>query len=294
MLLQDVLGHEQHDLIAPEDAALAVDRADPVAVPVEGDAEVAAFGEHQVLELAQVRLDGRVGVMGRKQPVDGLVQQQVPARQALRERGHGLAGGAVAGVPGNLEVPAAVIVLRQALDVAVEHRVVADLAPARLEVPRFRDAPQVPDVVAEEGRLLEGHLEAVVVGRIVGAGHHHAAVDRQGMGRVVEHRRRAAADPPHVDTGRRQALDQRRLQFGRREASVVADRRRRPAAPPDNGAEGPAQRLGVLRREGLADDPADVVVAQDRGVETVRRDRHHTASCRACCGSNGPGRPIEL
>ncbi len=53
-------------LVAPQDAALAVDDADAVAVAVEGDAEIAALGAHRLLQLHQILGHGRIGVMGRK------------------------------------------------------------------------------------------------------------------------------------------------------------------------------------------------------------------------------------
>ena len=40
LLLEHRLGEDQQQLVAPDHAALAVDRADAVAVAVEGDAEV--------------------------------------------------------------------------------------------------------------------------------------------------------------------------------------------------------------------------------------------------------------
>jgi hypothetical protein len=42
-LLQHRLGEDREQLVAPDHPALAVDRADPVGVAVEGDAEVEPF-----------------------------------------------------------------------------------------------------------------------------------------------------------------------------------------------------------------------------------------------------------
>src|SRR5262249_48820240 len=45
-LADDVAGQHDHELIAPENAALLVDDANAIAVAVEGNAEVAALREH--------------------------------------------------------------------------------------------------------------------------------------------------------------------------------------------------------------------------------------------------------
>src|SRR3546814_6836384 len=62
------------------------------------------------------------------------------------------------------------------------------------------------DVCAEEGRLLQDQLKAVVAGRIVRAGHHDAAIDVQRVGGEIEHRRRAATDVEGIDAGGNEAI----------------------------------------------------------------------------------------
>ena len=54
-------------------------------------------------------------------------------------------------------------------------------------------------------------LEAVVARRVVAAGDLDARVDPDGLLGVVEHRRRADADPQHVRAAGREPLDQRSL-----------------------------------------------------------------------------------
>ena len=72
-------------------------------------------------------------------------------------------------------------------------------ARAALPVAGRRHPPELLDVRAEEGAAAEHHLEAVIVGRIVAAGDHDAAVHVElGLG-IIEHRRRPEADPDDVD-----------------------------------------------------------------------------------------------
>ena len=57
---QHVAREDQQQLVAPDDPALAVDRADPVAVAVEGDAEIEPLVGDQRLQVGEVGL-GSVG-----------------------------------------------------------------------------------------------------------------------------------------------------------------------------------------------------------------------------------------
>ena len=69
--------------------------------------------------------------------------------------------------------------------------------------PVGRALAELLDVLAEEGAVLQHHLEAVVIGRVVAAGDHDAAVDvEHGLG-IIKHRRRPEADADHVDAARR-------------------------------------------------------------------------------------------
>ena len=63
---QHVARQHQQQLIAPQNAPARIDDADAVAVAVEPDAEIAAFGGDRLLQLHQILRDRRVGVMRRK------------------------------------------------------------------------------------------------------------------------------------------------------------------------------------------------------------------------------------
>ena len=128
--LQHVARQHDHQLVAPQDAARGVDDADPVAIAVKGDAEVAAAPRHLLLQLHQVLGNRRVGMMRREMPVDRRVDQVMGAGEQRGQPGHDLAGRAVAGVPGDGERLAGVVIARQPGDVVVGDGVILDL-PAR-------------------------------------------------------------------------------------------------------------------------------------------------------------------
>ena len=117
-----------------------------------------------------------------------LVQQQMAARQAGREPRHRLARSPIPGIPGHGQGPAAAIILQQALDIGIEHGMILDRATRTPGVAAgggdFRDPF---DRRAVEGPLAHHHLEAVVVGRVVGAGDHDAAVEGQRAYGEIEH-----------------------------------------------------------------------------------------------------------
>ena len=103
--------------------------------------------------------------------------------------------------------------------------------------------------------LAQHHLEAVVVRRVVGAGDLQAAVGVEVMDREIEHRRRPAADPEHVDAAGAKAVAERLGELGRAEAAVEAE-----AGPPAAGGAkhrrvGPAQRPRVGREQRLPTMP---------------------------------------
>ena len=87
------------DLVAPDHATLAVDRAQAVAVAVETEADIGAMLLYGRFQLLEIGLDRRVGMMGGKCSVDGFIQQDMPARQVAHDRLHDLAGGPVTGIP---------------------------------------------------------------------------------------------------------------------------------------------------------------------------------------------------
>ena len=124
------------------------------------------------------------------------------------------------------------------------------------------------DLRAEHRAALQQQLEAVVVGRVVAAGDLDAAVDVEIMGREIEHGRGPMPICIDVDPAFGEAADQ--LGFEHRANGCARRGRRRCVRAPSPCALrgiGPAERVGVGLGQRVADDPADVIFAQDGGVE---------------------------
>ena len=143
-----------------------------------------------------------------------------------------------------------------------------------LQSPAAARCAELLDLRAEHRAALQQQLEAVVVGRVVAAGDLDAAVDVEIVGREIEHRRGAHADLHDVDPAFGQAADQRGFEHpangcgrrGRRRS------RRAPSSCAKRG-EGAAERISVGFGQRVADDPADVIFAQDGGVELCGSSR---------------------
>ena len=96
---QHRLGEDGEQLVAPDHPALAVHRADPVAVAVEGDAEIELLLRDQRLEVREIGLLGRVGMMVGKAAVDIGVERVMLARQPAEQQLERRPGRAVARIP---------------------------------------------------------------------------------------------------------------------------------------------------------------------------------------------------
>ncbi|EXI70623.1 MAG: hypothetical protein AW07_03953 [Candidatus Accumulibacter sp. SK-11] len=109
----------------------------------------------------------------------------------------------------------------------------------------------------------DDHLQSVIVGRVVAAGDGDAALAAEFVRREVHHRRRHAADVDGVDAGHADAGHQGLRQFRARQASVAADRDGALAALGCQRTEAMPDAADDRRRQGLADDAADVVGLED-------------------------------
>ncbi len=286
MARQHVGRQDLQDLVAEHDPALAVDHADPVAVAVEADAELVAAGGDLVDQGFQIVRLGRVGVVVGEVAVDLREQAFVPAGQAGGQRLHGRAGGPVAGVPDHRERAVAVKVLDQPVEIGREH-----VDPGLPALPFGvgagpGDLPDLLDLGAVERLGAQHHLEAVIVRRVVRAGDLQAAVGAQVMHGEVHHRRRPHADLQDLQPGRHEAGAGGGGELGRAQPAVIAQHDLPAAGGHDHGAEGLADgaRVGGVQRG--ADDAANVVLAQERGVEGVRWHTGHS------WGAAAIGRPM--
>src|SRR5690606_2889182 len=110
-------------------------------------------------------------------------------------------------------------------------------------------------------------LEAVVVGRVVAAGHGDAAAGTQVVGGEIHDRGRHHADIDHVAPGLAQALDQALDQLRSGQAAVAADHDVHQAFLGHDRADRLADVAGDLRGQLAADQAADVVGAEDPRVQ---------------------------
>ena len=102
-VLQHRLGEDHQQLVAPDHAALAVDRADAVAVAVEGDPEVELLVGDEPLQVGEVLLDRRVGVVVGESAVDLGEDRVMLPGQPLDQHVEDRPRGAVAGVPADAD-----------------------------------------------------------------------------------------------------------------------------------------------------------------------------------------------
>src|SRR5471032_2036416 len=276
---------------SPQDTALAVDRTDTVAIAVEGDAEIAAAALHLGGQLLEVLRHRWIGMMRRESAVDLLVQDEMLARQLVDDRPDRDADGAVAGVPGHLELAAGLHVLQQPRRIFRQDDLLFDRTFARLEVALGRYLAELEDVGAKERLLAHHHLEAVEIRWIVRTGDHDPAVRLEMPNREVEHRRGGQADSHHVDAGRGQAVDAGLGKLGRAQPAIVPQRHPLAAVATNHGAEGPADRTRIGDMQGIADDAADVVFTQDRRIELMGRLAHYKAPLMNRFQVRGWGRP---
>src|SRR5262249_50441408 len=116
MFVQHRSGEQHHQLVAPDDPPLAINRTNTVAVAVEGDAEIEAVGEHELLEVREVLFNGWVRMMVGEAAVDLREDREVLARKSLDQLFDRRASRAIARVPADAEA-APLEILDQAIDV---------------------------------------------------------------------------------------------------------------------------------------------------------------------------------
>ena len=270
LFLQDFPGQDHQKLIPPQHPALAVDDADPVAVAVKGDAEVAALIGDRVLQLLQVAFHRRVRMVGGKRAVDFVVEKHMAAGKAAGELPEGLPGGAVAGVPGDLQGRLTGLkILQQPGRVIIHDGFFGDIPFPLGKIAGGGPIAQQPDVIGEKRLAADDQFNAVVFGRVVRPGDHQSGVDAQRLFGVIQHRRRPESDANNADAGRRKPLDQGRLQVGRREPAVITDGGAFAAPVAQNRPEGAADGASGGIIQGFRDNAPDVIFAEDGRIEPV-------------------------
>src|SRR5262249_29249569 len=86
-------------------------------------------------------------------------------------------------------------------DIIVYHPNLLNRSCACCKFTLCRDAFDFLNLLAKKRFFTEADLEAVMIGRIVGAGDHHTAIDGLGKHGVVKNRGRYHADRNYVDSG---------------------------------------------------------------------------------------------
>ncbi len=235
-------------------------------VAVERNSEIEVLLRDERLEVGEVRLDGRVGVMVRKGAIHVGVDREMLARQFLDELLERGTGGAVAGVPTDAE-RSALEALHQAIDVGVEHIDLVDMAMALGPVAVGGAAADLLDLIAEDRAAVQEHLEPVVVGRVVAPGDLDSALHAQRGDGEIEHRAGSDADVVDVDAAFDQAADQLGREDRRVSTAVPAYGDAGCAFICGQSGESPAERISIGLIERFSDDTANVVFTENGAIE---------------------------
>ena len=83
--LQQILRVDHQQLVAPDHAAFTVDRADPVSVTIESDAEIEILLGDHCAQIGQILLDRGIGMMIGEGTIDLRIQNVMFAGQLLDE-----------------------------------------------------------------------------------------------------------------------------------------------------------------------------------------------------------------
>ncbi len=119
-------------------------------------------------------------------------------------------------------------------------------------------------------------LEPVILGRVVAAGNLDAAVDVEIMGRKIKHGGWTHGNLHDVGAAVGKAADQRHLELAAMQPPIAADRDSPRAFIARHRSEGSAEAVGIVFAQRVTDDPANVIFAQDGGIEVMG---HCTLNC---------------
>src|SRR5690606_31328746 len=133
---------------------------------------------------------------------------------------------------------------------------------------------QGADRLARQRLTGQHHFQAVVIGRIMAAGDHDAALGAQMVGGEIDHGGRHHAEVDDVDAGFADAARQGGGEFRAGQATIVADADFRLSARCRFRAQRMADGFDDLGSQGLADDATNVI-----GLEYFLRDLHEERPC---------------
>ena len=290
---EDGLAEQDHQLVAPQDAAGGVDGAEAIGVAVERDAELGALASRRVAIRSRDVLGlRRIGVVVREAAVELAVQRHDVEAEAAVQRDRGRPAGAVAGVDDDLEAARAEPQLRgrvvevRADDVARVHRAASGAAPAS-RAARRRDraalrssAPcsvSVPRMILKP--LSSGGLWLPVIIT--------AAAGFEVMRGEVEDRRRHDADVDdvgvHADAVGERGEQARRVQRGSRGRRRRSRPRRRARRSPSRARARWRRRGRGRRRRGCRTRERCAGSCALRGIATRPRAARASTTLRTSC-----------
>ena len=122
---QHRFGKDAQNLVAPDNAAHAIDRTDPVAVTVESQSEIELVVRDELFQVAKVFLFRGIGMMIGERAINFGKDRMMLAGEQLDEFLDDLAGCAIARVPADTECPA-IVITHQSRDIIIDDAVIAD------------------------------------------------------------------------------------------------------------------------------------------------------------------------
>ena len=208
---QNRLSEDAQNLVAPDNAAQAIDRADAIAIAVESQSEIELVVGDKLFEIGQILLFGGVGVMIGEGAVNIGEDREMFAGEQLDELFDHFASSAVARVPANAEWGAirflGIKTLDQPRDIVVDDDIVADRTLTGFPIGGFAQAVEIADVRSVKRGMGKHHLEAIILAGIVASGYLNAAVNLEHRLGIIEHGRRAQAYAHNVYAGFTQTPD---------------------------------------------------------------------------------------
>ena len=266
---EHVPGPKHQQTIREYDIAARRNHADPVAIAVEGQTQFGAGLLHRGDTIRQIGGFGGVGVMVGETAIDLAEQPGDLTAQGLQQSRSQFPGNAVAAVDHHLHGPSQFHIFEDAFEIRLRQVQHPPAARAGSEI-RFENPPfQGPDGVAGQGLASQHHFQAVVIRRVVGAGHHHHGIGLLQHRRAeIPHRSRRPAQIDHIHPRLHNPSRQGVHQTGAGQTAIAGNGQGRFPPSPGLGPQGPADQPHRLFGQGLIDDAANVIGAEDAGIDS--------------------------
>ena len=224
-------------------------------------------------EVTQVFRLNRIGMVVRKPGIRVAVKPDEIDAEVFQNLGSDEAGGAIAAVQHDPQPPGAKRdLLLQHLPVGWDHLPLLQAAVPRYGLSRIGQAADRLNLVSIDGSKSMGEFEPVELRRVVAGRDHDATVDAIVNPGEIEHRRNDGANVDDVAATGPQAPHDRVPDPGRTLPVVATNNNRDPGAGiREPGAQirriGTGNGLSDVWGQIRADDAANVVLTEDRGVD---------------------------